>query len=161
MKNLAWVLLVAVLAWTQRNASITSSVTDGSGAAVAGVEINSRNVSAGETLQAQSGDEGSYTFPLLPPGALEPQASKAGFKSHARTWIVLETGVAARADVKLDLGDVAESVTVSAELPQLQSETSAAGSAVKQETIANVLRRHTGSVRISRISLVGANPSDA
>lgn len=138
MKHLGIFLFAAVLAWAQRNASITGSVTDSSGAAVAAAEINLRNVNTGESFQATTSGEGIYTFPLLPPGSYELRAAKPGFKSHARTGLVLETGVPARADIKLDLGDVAESVTVSAELPQLQSETSAVGSVVKQETIANM-----------------------
>lgn len=80
MKHLGIVLLIAMFAWAQRNASITGSVTDGSGAAIATAEINLRNINTGESFQATTGEEGTYTFPLLPPGSYELRATKSGFK---------------------------------------------------------------------------------
>lgn len=149
--SILFVLLSGALP-AQRTASLTGTVTDTSNAFVAGAAIRLANLQTGESFEVPTNDQGIYVLPLLPPGAYELAIEKAGFKAYRRTGISLETGVPARADAVLEVGGVSESVTVSAEIPQLQSETSAVGSVVRRETIANMPLIDRRAAQLARLS---------
>ena len=126
------------LGWGQsQSITLSGIITDPSAASVAQVKIVLANVETGETWSATSNDTGTYTIPLVKPGRYSLTAEVPGFKQYYQTGIVLETGVPARADVRLEVGPVAESVTVEADVPLLVSETSAVGAVVDNQTIAN------------------------
>ncbi|MBM3737154.1 MAG: TonB-dependent receptor [Acidobacteria bacterium] len=145
-------LACCLAASAQRTASLTGTVSDASGAVVAGAAIHARNTQTGEGWQASSNNQGIYNLPLLPPGAYEVRIEKTGFKTHHRSGLVLETGVPSRVDIALEVGGVAESVTVSAEVPQLQAETATVGAVVKQETIANMPLIDRRAAQLARLS---------
>ena len=68
-------------------------------------------------------ETGDYSFTLLPVGNYEIKTELTGFKTQAAK-IALATGDRARVDVKLELGAVSETLTVSGEAPLLQTDTS-------------------------------------
>lgn len=118
--------------------SLTGNITDSSGAPIAGLQIQLTNQETGEAHQAASTGAGGYTFLLVKPGTYSLTAESAGFKRYVRTGIILETAVQSRLDFSLEVGSVQESVTVSASVPLLQSESSAVGMVVENHTIANM-----------------------
>ena len=126
------VILTAILSGTllaqNEAASLTGVVTDSSGAVVPRVAVRLVNSETGETYQASSNDSGNYDFPLLKPGSYALTAEMTGFQQVQQSGIVLETGVPARVDLKLEIGDMTEKVTVEAAAPLVQSETAAIGS---------------------------------
>jgi hypothetical protein len=122
----------------QQSATLSGAVTDPSGAVVAGGSIKLVNSLTGESYFSQSNNDGIYTILLVKPGGYELTAEAPGFKQFRQTGIVLETGVPARLDIKLELGGVTETVTVSESVPLLQSESSSVGAVINRETIANM-----------------------
>src|SRR5579862_2587350 len=110
----ALVLSIALLcgsAWAQNElASLTGTITDSSGAAAARGSVRLVNSDTGETFQVMSSDTGSYDFELLKPGRYSLRVELAGFKQFVQNGIVLETGVPARVDVKLEVGALTEKV---------------------------------------------------
>ncbi len=122
----------------QSFATLTGSVADSSGAMVPRAAITIVNEATGETWNTSSNDSGLYTIPLVKPGTYRLTAEAAGFKQYRHQGILLETGVATRVDVNLTLGQLTESVEVTATAPQLKSESSAVEGVITNNMIANM-----------------------
>jgi hypothetical protein len=137
-KGLAILALTGVSLFAQQAATLTGSVHDGSEAAVHEASVRVTNRQTGESYSGVTAVNGSYTIPLVKPGDYELLVGAPGFKQYRRTGITLETGATARVDVQLEIGAVADSVTVEADAPLLNTDTSSVGSVVRNSTIANM-----------------------
>ena len=98
--------------------SIVGNLTDSSGAAVPGAQITVRNEGTGIEFKTTTGATGTYTVPDLLAGVYEVGVGKEGFKTYRASGIRLLSGQTARQDIMLELGEVAQTVNVSA-APQL------------------------------------------
>jgi len=121
-----------------QSASLSGLVTDNTGAVVPLVSVKLINVDTGESYNSESTDSGLYAIPLVKPGRYELVAEHQGFKQFRQRGIELETGIPSRADIRLEVGGVTETISVEASIPQLRTETSSIGSVVRNETIANM-----------------------
>ncbi|MBI1940270.1 MAG: TonB-dependent receptor [Acidobacteria bacterium] len=119
----AWVgllLLLPAFAFAQRErASIVGRVTDPSGAVIPGVAITVTNVNTGLVSSTQTTGDGIYTITALPVGTYRLEAVKDGFKTGVAESIQLGVAQQAAIDLALEVGAVAEQVTVTAEAPLL------------------------------------------
>jgi len=106
-------LLGGVL-WAQGTATITGSVKDTSGAVIPGTAITAKNLETGLTRAAETDESGNYRLEALPVGPYEVGAEKAGFKMAVRRGITLVVAQQAIVDLSLEVGTVAETVTVTA-----------------------------------------------
>jgi hypothetical protein len=131
------VLAGSLLAQSQ-SASLSGEITDSSGAAVPHAALRAVNMDTGEAFRAASNDSGNYDFPLLKPGRYTVTAELTGFKQVQETGIVLETGVPTRVNLRLEVGSMADKVTVEAAAPLVQSETAAVGAVVQNSTIVDM-----------------------
>jgi hypothetical protein len=111
--------------------SITGVITDATGAAVPGVNITLTNIGTGEQRQTVTGDDGLYQFVNLIPGRYKIDATKAGFQHFTRQPITVDVAQAVRIDVTMALGEVSQTVEVTAETPLLQPQTSSLGQVVE------------------------------
>src|ERR1700736_106220 len=93
---------------------ITGEVRDTSGAAVQGVQITATNTQTNATRVAVTNEAGVYNFPAIPPGIYTVKAEKTGFKTVTRSNIEIQVQQSARIDIDLPVGQVNESVEVSA-----------------------------------------------
>jgi hypothetical protein len=89
---------------------------------VANVSLTVRNVETGAAYQTASTDTGNYTLPQLPAGTYEMTVSAPGFKNFVRQNIALQVAQTLRLDVPLEIGAASESVTVTAEVSLLKTE---------------------------------------
>ncbi|PYX87430.1 MAG: hypothetical protein DMG68_11725 [Acidobacteria bacterium] len=112
--------------------SITGSVLDSSGAAIAGIPVTLINLGTSEKRVQTSGADGLYTFVNLIPGEYRVEAQKEGFKKFVREPVVVQVQQSVRIDATMQVGSVAESVTVNAETPLLQQETSSLGQVIEE-----------------------------
>jgi len=117
------------------NATITGTISDTAGARVPNVEVVARKVDTGLTFRARSSEDGTYTIPAIPIGPVEVTASAPGFKQFQQKNLVLEVNQRLRLDIVLELGTVTETVTVTAEVPRIDTEDSSLGTVVEQERI--------------------------
>src|SRR5258706_8076493 len=69
--------------------TIIGTVSDGSGAVIAAAKIVIINSGTHAKLEVVSNEEGSYTAPLLPPGAYSVHVTAQGFKSFEQTGVQL------------------------------------------------------------------------
>jgi len=100
---------------------LTGNVTDPSGSAIAGAAVNLKNQATGEILSATTGSTGVYQFTLLKPGMYVVSVSLTGFKQVSETVEVL-LGQTALANVKLQVGTISETITVTEQGSLLQTE---------------------------------------
>ncbi|MDQ3255431.1 MAG: TonB-dependent receptor [Acidobacteriota bacterium] len=107
-------VFTSTLSAQEFRATVNGRVTDASGAAVPGVTITALNPGTNETATAVTNDEGNYTIPFLQPGTYRITAEQTGFKKTALEQ-VLQVGQTATANLQLQVGDVAEVVTVTAD----------------------------------------------
>ena len=104
--------------------SIAGTVKDASGGAVPGATVTVASPDKGVEQAGQSNAQGAFVFPLLPPGTYTVSVELSGFKKTAKSNVILP--VASRVnvgDLVLEVGNVAEAVTVEANVGRLQIQT--------------------------------------
>src|SRR5216684_6926370 len=112
--------------------TISGSVVDSSGAAIADAQVTLTNLGTSEKRTQSTGSDGLYSFVNLNPGRYKIEAEKTGFKHFTRPEVAVEVNQSARIDVTLQVGDVTQTVEVTGETPLLQTETSSLGEVVEQ-----------------------------
>jgi hypothetical protein len=104
-------------------ASITGIVSDPSGAAVANCEVSVTNMATGIVNRTRTNESGVFLLPSLVAGPYTAIFQSAGFNKREIQGLVLRTGQQLRLDASLEVGAVADSVEVSAEIEPLMRET--------------------------------------
>jgi hypothetical protein len=133
-------------AFAQVNKSnLVGVVHDSSGAAVPGVTLKITNNSTGAVRQEVTDETGLYRAPLLDVGSYSLEAEKNGFKKFVERGIELQVGETTTVDFTLEVGAIAESVTVSSEAELLRTETASLGSTLESH-------------RIEQLPTIGRNP---
>ena len=124
--------LVAQIAPT---ASMTGTVTDPSGAVIPAAHVQLVGVETGfeRTVEAQS--DGRYLFSQIPVGLYRIEVSASGFNTHKQTGIRLNVNTTTTLDVRLALGAVGESVSVSADADMVNTQTGTLSQVVQQQYI--------------------------
>src|SRR5258707_3117163 len=116
-----WLISVSLLRAQIGGGSIVGTVRDPSGAAVAGVVVESHNQGTNETQRATSNSEGYYEFPLLPAGRYRLEAEAPGFDRVRGTVFELFTGTRPRIDLQLQVGATNQTVEVTAAAPLINT----------------------------------------
>jgi len=107
------VLLLQPTARAQAAGTVSGVVEDASGAAVSGAAVTVTSLETGVSRVVTTGQAGAYTVLSLPVGLFEVKAAKEGFKTTVRTGINLIVGERAVVNLRLELGEVKQEVTVS------------------------------------------------
>jgi hypothetical protein len=123
------------LANAQVTAAISGKVEDPTGAGVDGTTVTVRSVETGAVRTTTTDQNGHYTVLSLPLGAQEVKAEKQGFKSALRTGINLEVGAEAVVNLQLEVGDLAQQVTVAAETPLVNTTTAQISGTVDEREV--------------------------
>jgi len=125
----------AAVAQTASTGALAGVVTDASGSTIAGAQVQVTNEASGDVRTVTSGPAGNYSVPLLPPGLYTVYVTKSGFRSttvpHAQV-IVTETNAL---NIRLEVGQVSETVTVNEQVQQLQTEDSTLGRVTSGEQV--------------------------
>ncbi|HEY6392569.1 MAG TPA: TonB-dependent receptor [Bryobacteraceae bacterium] len=112
--------LLPLIAQVQ-NARIEGNITDSSGAVIPGVKLLIVNTRTQAKLEAESEVSGFYFFPSLQPGFYSLAAEAKGFRKETVNNIEVTVGVTIRQDLKLEVGTLAETVTVEASNVRVQT----------------------------------------
>ncbi|MBM3810807.1 MAG: TonB-dependent receptor [Acidimicrobiia bacterium] len=125
MRNLAALLLLASLPAAAQTtfATITGTVTDSTGAAIAGASIIATHAASNYRYTAQSNDAGAYTVPQLREGEYTVRVTTAGFKEFVIQNLQLIALDVRRIDVRLEVGAVETKIEVSAGATLIETET--------------------------------------
>lgn len=119
------------------NGSIVGTVTDDSGGVLPGVTITAVNTATSLTRTSVSNAFGHYDVPLLPPGNYSLSSELSGFQPFKYPRIAVNVGTQSTVNFKLKQG-VAESVTVTAAAPLVDTSRSAVTSVVGERAIQNL-----------------------
>lgn len=114
--------------------AITGAVIDASGGPVPGATITVVSSATRQMRVAFSSAEGGFVVPGLIPGPYEVRVELAGFRPFTQQGVRVATGETLRLEVTLDVGGIAEAVTVTADAPVLR-ETSGLGQVVDNQKI--------------------------
>ena len=124
----ALLLCLAAPATAQRDmGTILGAVTDPSGAAIPGASITIVEESTGVTDLVESDAAGNYIRPLIKPGSYTVSAETAGFKKGVQTGVLVQSSSRVQANFVLEIGQVTETIEVTAQPPALQTETTQMG----------------------------------
>jgi hypothetical protein len=106
---------------------IAGTVTDNTGAAVPNASVEVANIDTGETRRVLTNESGTYAVSPLAVGDYRIQVRKDGFKLATQDRARVDVNSAATIDVLLEVGNVAESVTVQAQASAIETENAAVG----------------------------------
>jgi carboxypeptidase family protein/TonB-dependent receptor-like protein len=123
-----------VSAQTNRGA-IRGTVSDPSGAVVAGASVTATNVATSVDSKATTDANGNFTIPFLPPGVYRVTVEQPGFKKAVFEKVNVSIGETIRQDAILAVGEVSQSVSVEAETIALKPETSELGTTISGQQI--------------------------
>jgi hypothetical protein len=101
----------------QNYSELRGRVLDQQGAVLPGATIVARNQESGTFREAVSGADGSFFMTAMNPGTYEVTAELTGFNRYQTQDLLLQVGRTATLDIRLQLGGIQESVTVSGESP--------------------------------------------
>lgn len=116
-------MCLPILAQTDRG-TITGVISDPAGAVVANAAIELRGVETGTVYPAVTSATGNYTFSQLPVGTYELTVAIPGFKKLTRSNIRVQVSQVIPVDLQLEVGSATESVTVTAEVTLLRTDSS-------------------------------------
>jgi hypothetical protein len=107
------------LAHAQAEASITGTVTDTTGAVIAGATVKAKNADTGAVRAIVTDNGGRYDAQSLAVGKYEVSAEQAGFRTEVKTGITLAIGQRAEVNLILELGGTQQAITVEESAMQL------------------------------------------
>ncbi|NWF84923.1 MAG: TonB-dependent receptor [Bryobacteraceae bacterium] len=135
---LSCLLLASVLSAQETRGTITGTVTDPSGAAVAGAKLSAQNLQTNTVVQGTTGNDGTYTIPYLLPGPYSITVEVQGFKKLVRQGIELRISERVNLDLRLEIGATQEAVNVTADAPLLEVSTATSGQVIDRRRIAEL-----------------------
>jgi hypothetical protein len=101
------------MAWGQAGGTLTGTVRDQSGAAVAGANLTLTSTATQSRWNTVTTDAGSYTIPTLPPGTYDLTVVAGGFKKSTQQGILVQVATTTTLDVAVQVGAATESIEVS------------------------------------------------
>ncbi len=130
--------VVTLVAQTFRG-TILGTVTDASGALVAGATVKARNVGTGQERTTATSADGSYAIPELPIGTYAVTISQSGFQTAVANNVEVSVAGERRVDAQLKTGDVAVKVEVAGDLlPQVETTSAQLGGTLTSEAIKDI-----------------------
>src|SRR5918995_1169058 len=140
----AAVVAAALLALPTRAAAqavtgtLLGNVTDASGAAVPGATVTATEVQTNVSRTAVTNESGYYLFASLQNGTYTVAAELEGFKKVQRQNLKVDVNTTVRVDLPLEVGQMTEAVTVSAETPVLQTDRTDTGRIIESKMVAEL-----------------------
>ena len=125
----------AVPSFGQTFGEITGRISDPTGAAIPTAQISLTSTATNAVRTTLSTDSGDYTFPSVPPGTYSVKVEKTAFKSATSTDVEVQIQQTVRLDFTLQVGQVSESVEVSASAQMLQAENVSLGTVIENKGV--------------------------
>lgn len=116
-------------------ARLEGVVKDQTEAVVPGVAVVATQTGTNLTFETATNEIGFYLFAKLPPGTYTVTAELAGFKRSVNQGIRLEVGDTATLNIKLETGEISDTVTVSAEIAAVDTVSTSVGKVVNTRQI--------------------------
>jgi hypothetical protein len=134
-----------VLRAQQQLGAIQGTITDQTGAVLAGVAVTVTHAATGAVRSTVSNERGVYRVPSLDPGTYEVRATLDGFRPVHHREVLVPVGTTVGLDFEVQAGQVAEAIEVTATSPDIQTEKADVSATVEQKKVVD-------------LPLVGRNP---
>src|SRR5205814_4458844 len=131
-------LLCASGARADELATVTGYLTEPSGLRIAGAKIQATNVETNVSYFGESNSEGLFRIGSIPTGSYRVVVQKAGFKRTVKQGLELQVQDVVSLNFQLEIGSIAESVTVAAEVPLVNTESATVSTVVDHEFVENL-----------------------
>ena len=129
-------LLMSISVWSQVNLGrVSGTITDQTGGAIAGATVTVLDVERGVPRTLTTDDAGVYTAPNLIPGQYTVHVEAKGFNAIERKDITVQVGQDVRVDLTLKPGDTSQVVTVTGEMPAINTTNAQLGGVIENKTI--------------------------
>jgi hypothetical protein len=115
--------------------TLVGTIRDSTGAVVAGAKVRVTNAGTGAVVETQSNGDGDYVAPNLPPASYTIRVELTGFRSVDVKQITLLTSQTVRNDVRMEPGDLQQTIQVEAAAPVVSSESSSIANNVDTHTV--------------------------
>ena len=116
-----------------QTATISGTVTDASGAVLAGAKVEATNVDTSVSQSTSSDPQGRYKIPQLQVGTYNVQASLSGFQTVVHQGVTLAIGSSVIVDLSLPVGQVTQTVSVEAQVSRVETENSSVSTLVSPQ----------------------------
>ncbi|MDX2269078.1 MAG: TonB-dependent receptor [Bryobacter sp.] len=121
---------------TLGSAALNGTVTDDSGALIAGAQVNLIDPSRGQTRTTETNEAGRFVFPTIPAGLYTIRVTKDGFSTFEQTAFQIEVGQLATLNATMKLGQVSDVITVTGERQiVLETESNTVGTVVDAKRV--------------------------
>jgi hypothetical protein len=143
-KNLRFILALLILVLPVSvygqavNGTLLGTITDATGATVAGVRVTATEISTGAVHESVTNESGNYTIPDLPPGTYTISGEAKGFKKDTHQNIDLLVNTSTRVDLSLVPGSVTDSVVVTTAPALLQTDRADISTTLESRQISNL-----------------------
>jgi hypothetical protein len=145
--------LAATVFGQEFRGSFSGTVTDAQGAGIAKVKIVATETSTGSKSETVSETTGGYSIPFLKPGSYQITAEAPGFKTFVRQGLMLDTGDRPVIDIRMEVGDVSQSVTVTGDVPLIETASASTGQIVTSEEVDSLGINGRTPLLLSRLAL--------
>jgi hypothetical protein len=132
---LALLLASSASLLAQVSAAISGRIDDLSGGPIGAATVTIRSLETGAVRVVTTAANGQFEASSLPLGAQEVKVEKTGFKATVRTGLHLAVGQEAVLNIRLEVGDLAQQVTVSEEAPVINTTTASVSGVVGSREI--------------------------
>lgn len=127
--------LLALGAWAQSTTQVSGVVSDPSGAVIPNATVELENVATGLKRLMTTDSSGTYAFPQVVPGTYRITVRANGFRTATVNDVQLLVNTPSTVNVKLEVGQVTETVSVTAEVEQLNTVDATIGNAISNKPI--------------------------
>src|ERR1700758_3028140 len=131
----AFVFIACGNALAQTTGTLLGIVSDQNGAVVPSATVRANNTDTGFTVTVKASPEGSYLIPLLPLGHYSISVEVSGFKTFTRSGVLVPVGQDIRVDVKMEVGEVSQTVDVVSDAVNIETANATLGATVDKASL--------------------------
>ncbi|MFL6452347.1 MAG: carboxypeptidase regulatory-like domain-containing protein [Bryobacteraceae bacterium] len=146
--------------WGQGFGTIVGTVTDQSGAVVAGAKVTVTDPATGQSRDEATNAQGYYVVPSLKPAPYDVSVSASGFGVATQKGVTLLADQTATVNIALALGKTAETVLVTGEPPQVNTTTATMSEVVEQRRVVDLPLNGRNAATLLLV-VAGATPAPA
>jgi hypothetical protein len=133
--------------------SVTGSIRDSQGGVIPGASVILVSAARGTSLEVTSNEQGDFAFPIVEAETYVLRVGLAGFKTLTRPGIIVHAGDRVSLGVvTIEVGEIAETVTVLADSPQLQVRTAERSFAVEGQAVQNIAVNGRGFLNLALLA---------
>jgi len=131
-------LLAGMCAGQSNFGRISGTVEDSSAAAIAGASVSATNIATGAKKQVVSDPSGAFVFPGLEAGTYDVRVESQGFKASEQNGVTLDAASNRSLKFRLTVGDVTESVEVSAAVQQVETNSGSVANVITEQQVSQL-----------------------